>query len=56
MVDLYRDTDTIDDLHLWLCDNLGADLGVARLAERVRMSPRHFDCQSVNHLPVSPAI
>jgi transcriptional regulator GlxA family with amidase domain len=38
-----KDTDTFDDLHLWLCDNLGiADLGVTALAERARMSPRNF--------------
>jgi transcriptional regulator GlxA family with amidase domain len=38
-----KDTDTFDELHLWLSDNLGmVDLGVTDLAERVRMSPRNF--------------
>jgi transcriptional regulator GlxA family with amidase domain len=38
-----RDTDTFDDLHSWLSDNLGIeDLGVNVLAERARMSPRNF--------------
>ena len=38
-----KDTDTFDDLHLWLSDNLGIeDLRVTCLAERVRMSPRNF--------------
>lgn len=37
------DTDTFDDMHLWLAGHLGrADLSVELLAEQVHMSPRNF--------------
>jgi transcriptional regulator GlxA family with amidase domain len=32
----------LKDLPLWIVANLGADLAVERLAERMAMSPRHF--------------
>ena len=51
-----KNADAFDELHLWLCDNLGMeDLGVTRLAERVGMSPRNFARVFLRETGLTPA-
>ncbi|MDF3834263.1 helix-turn-helix domain-containing protein [Cupriavidus basilensis] len=38
----FAEMPAIQQLQLWICDNLREDLAVERLAERVHMSPRNF--------------
>ena len=46
---------TIAELQSWIMENLGADLSVAKLAERVSMSPRHFARVFQSETGVTPA-
>ena len=50
-----RSLDSFSDLIAWICAHLRQDLSVAALAERARLSPRHFSRRFTAALGCTPA-
>lgn len=50
-----HDRDTFSELHEWIASHIAEDLGVERLAEQMKMSPRNFARTYVAKLGRTPA-